>query len=82
MQDTAAVQRHKRCTRTDAMRFGWQYCLLIVWAVWWGGLCFYAIVVVPIGTEVIGAVEQGFNTQQVTRWQKRVIVCVSRLLVG
>lgn len=33
---------------------------------WWGGLCFYAVVIVPIGTEVIGSVEQGFITQRVT----------------
>ncbi len=35
---------------------------------WWGGLSFYAIVVVPIGTNLIGSVEQGFITQQVTSW--------------
>lgn len=38
------------------------------WALWWGGLSFYALVVVPIGTEVIGSVEQGFITQKVTIW--------------
>ena len=46
----------------------WQAFLLPVWAVWWGGLCFYAIVVVPIGTEMIGSVEQVFITQRVTGW--------------
>ncbi len=46
----------------------WQTFLLLVWAAWWGGLCFYAIVVVPIGTEMIGSVEQGFITQRVTGW--------------
>lgn len=40
----------------------------IIWGTWWGGLCFYAIVVIPIGTEQIGSVEQGFITQQVTWW--------------
>lgn len=42
--------------------------LLLVWAAWWGGLSFYAIVVVPIGTDLIGSVEQGFVTQKVTLW--------------
>lgn len=42
--------------------------LLILWAAWWGGLTFYALAVVPIGTEVIGSVSQGFITQRVTQW--------------
>lgn len=46
----------------------WKVFLLLVWAAWWGGLCFYAVVVVPIGTELIGSVEQGFITQRVTQW--------------
>ena len=41
---------------------------MLIWATWWGGLCFYAVVVVPIGTELIGSVEQGFITQRVTKW--------------
>ena len=39
---------------------------------WWGGLCFYAIVVLPIGTEVVGTVEQGFITQRVTWWHNAI----------
>lgn len=46
----------------------WRLFLLLVWAAWWGGLSFYAVVVVPIGTELIGSVEQGFITQHVTQW--------------
>ncbi|HEY3969575.1 MAG TPA: hypothetical protein VGM05_33790 [Planctomycetaceae bacterium] len=46
--------------------------LLLAWGLWWGGLCFYAVVVVPIGTETIGSVEQGFITQQVTWWHNLV----------
>ena len=46
----------------------WRLFLLLVWAAWWGGLCFYAVVVVPIGTELIGSVEQGLITQRVTQW--------------
>lgn len=45
----------------------WRFTLAIGFAVWWGGLTFYALIVVPIGTEMLGSVEQGFVTQQVTR---------------
>lgn len=40
----------------------------LLWGAWWGGLTFYAAVVVPIGTSQFGSVEQGFLTQQVTVW--------------
>ena len=46
----------------------WELFLWIAWGMWWGGLSFYAIVVVPIGTEQIGSVGQGFITQEVTQW--------------
>lgn len=40
-----------------------------VLALWWGGLTFYALVVVPIGAEVLGNhTEQGFITQRVSQW--------------
>lgn len=52
----------------QALRFVWSILLLLVWALWWGGLSFYAIFVVPIGTEQVGSVVQGFITQQVTMW--------------
>ena len=40
---------------------------LAAFAFWLGGLSFYALVVVPVGTEVLGgAVAQGFVTQAVT----------------
>ena len=35
---------------------------------WWGGLTFYSLVVVPIGSEVFGTTAQGFVTQRVTHW--------------
>src|SRR5215471_8442423 len=50
----------------------WTLLLSLAWGVWWGGLCFYAVVVVPIGTEEIGAVEQGFITQRVTWWHNLI----------
>lgn len=35
---------------------------------WWGGLTFYAAIVVPVGTDIFGSTEQGFVTQSVTNW--------------
>ena len=52
----------------------WRIVLWIVWGAWWGGLSFYAVVVVPIGTELIGSVEQGFITQRVTMWHNCLAV--------
>ena len=45
---------------------GWRIGLLFGWGLWWGSLTFYSAIVVPIGTDQIGSVEQGFITQQVT----------------
>lgn len=43
--------------------------ILVVMALWWGGLTFYSAVVVPVGTEVLESTElQGLVTQQVTRY--------------
>ena len=54
--------------------------MLLVWAAWWGGLCFYALVVIPIATEIVGSVEQGFITQRVTQWHNALsglfLLCV------
>lgn len=44
------------------------YLHLLAWSIWWGGLTLYAAIVVPIATESIGALEQGFVTQRVTEW--------------
>jgi hypothetical protein len=55
--------------------------VLLLWGVWWGGLCFYAVVVVPIGTDSIGSVDQGFITQRVTWWHNLIfaafLVCLA-----
>jgi hypothetical protein len=41
--------------------------LALLFALWWGGFTFYAAVVVPVGTKVLGGtVAQGFVTQPVT----------------
>lgn len=55
--------------------------LLVSWSVWWGGLSFYAVIVVPIGTEAIGSVEQGFITQRVTYWHNGLTALVSMVLL-
>ena len=52
----------------------WRIVLWIVWGAWWGGLSFYAVVVVPISTDLIGSVEQGFITQRVTMWHNCLAV--------
>lgn len=41
---------------------------LVSLSLWWGGLTFYSLVVVPIGSEVFGTTAQGFVTQRVTHW--------------
>lgn len=59
----------------------WQTLLILSFAVWWGGLTFYAMVVVPIGTQQIGSVEQGFITQQVTRWHNSALTVMTICLL-
>lgn len=44
----------------------WRYVLILALAFWLGGLTFYALIVVPIGTDILGSTGQGFITQRVT----------------
>jgi len=45
------------------------FVLFQVWVVWQGGFAFYAAVVVPVGTDVLGSpAAQGFVTREVTGW--------------
>ena len=60
----------------------WRSFLWIVWGAWWRGLSFYAVVVVPIGTELIGSGEQGFITQRVTMWHNYLAVLFVLCLAG
>ena len=48
------------------LRKRWLTCLTLIYAIWWGGLVFYAGFVVPIATHQIGSTGQGFISQQVT----------------
>ena len=59
----------------------WHAGLMILWGICWGGLSFYAIVVVPVGTEILGSVEQGFVTQQVTWWHNWLLIALSVCLM-
>ena len=68
MEKIQGSEQNVRLAQRLLLRDVWSLALLILWSVWWGGLTFYAIVVVPVGTELIGSVEQGFITQQVTWW--------------
>lgn len=43
----------------------WRFVVTVSLAVWWGGLTFYAAIVVPLGIEQFGSVEQGLLTQRV-----------------
>ena len=52
----------------------WHALMLLAWGVWWGGLTFYAWLVVPIGTERIGSLDQGFITQRVTWWHNAILI--------
>lgn len=57
---------------------------LISWlmlSIWFGGFTFYAAVVVPLGSELLGKTEQGFVTQRVTVWLNAIgLACIAVLL--
>lgn len=58
----------------------WRIGLMLCGTIWWGGLSFYAMVVVPIGSDVIGSTQQGFITQRVTQWHN-AISCLFMVLL-
>jgi hypothetical protein len=46
-----------------------RYLTVLILAMWMGGFTFYALVVIPTATMVLGSVRQvGFITEQVTNW--------------
>jgi len=60
----------------------WRTFLLVqTGMVWQGGFLFYAAVVVPVGTDVLGSpILQGFVTQEVTRWLNWIGIAFHLLL--
>lgn len=62
-------------------RLLWLSFLALLFACWWGGLSFYAIVVVPLATEQFGSTEQGFVTQQVTNWHNAILSAMAVCLL-
>jgi hypothetical protein len=44
----------------------WRFVVIVCLTLWWGGLTFYAGIVVPLGIEQFGGMEQGLLTQRVT----------------
>ena len=62
------------------MKTLWSMLLILAFATWWGGITFYSLAVVPVGTEQIGATEQGFITEQVTSRHNLLLVGMTCLL--
>lgn len=46
----------------------YRFVCLAALAFWMGGFTFYALVVIPIGNHLLGSIQQGLLTQQVTQW--------------
>jgi hypothetical protein len=66
--------------KSAPIRIVWNAVILITWALWWGGLTFYASVVIPMGSDVVGSTLQGFVTQKVTLWHNALLVCFAAML--
>ena len=57
-------------------------CLAAI-AFWMGGFTFYALVVIPTGNHLLGSIEQGLVTQQVTQWMNLLgVLSLAILLPG
>lgn len=62
------IQRWTRTEARSAARTAARTATRAALAAWWGGLTFYAGVVVPLGTARFGAAEQGMVTRDATQW--------------
>ena len=49
------------------MHIAWRWAVLASLMMWVGGFTFYTAIVVPLGTEQLGGIAQGFITREVTR---------------
>lgn len=70
-----------RNQRSTIVRRLWTVFVVLLFAVWWGGLTFYAAIVIPVGSEQIGETEQGFVTQQVTQWHNALLTAMTLCLL-
>ena len=55
----------------------WMLFLAVLYSIWWGGLTFYALIVVPIGSDITSTIEQGLVTQRVTNWHNWLTILVT-----
>ena len=58
-----------------------RYLAALSLAVWIGGLTFYALAVIPVGTDIVGGINQGFITQRVTGWLNLIGVASLAVLI-
>jgi hypothetical protein len=59
----------------------YRFVCLAALAFWMGGFTFYALVVIPTGNHLLGSIQQGLLTQQVTHWMNLLgIVSLAILL--
>ena len=49
----------------------------MAFSLWWGGLTFYAAVVLPIASEQFGSTEQGLVTEQVAVWHNGLLTIMT-----
>jgi Na+-driven multidrug efflux pump len=61
------------------MHIAWRWVVLATLMMWVGGFTFYTAIVVPLGTEQLGGIAQGFITREVTR---RINVAAAVALVA
>ena len=66
----------------DVTPFLQKLIYILALSLWFGGLTFYALAVVPAGTDVVGSTTQGFITQRVT-WRLNVVgaLCLACMLL-
>ena len=58
-----------RPKQSEQMQLLRRYLTILLLAMWMGGFTFYALIVIPTATKVLGNERQvGFTTQQVTHW--------------
>jgi hypothetical protein len=61
----------------------YRFACLAALAFWMGGFTFYALVVIPTGNRLLGSIQQGLLTQQVTHWMNLIgLLTIALLLPG